>query len=202
MKLQGCVALTKKEEQECYDLMLKGKEAKHKLVMSCTAFALSFCHGNEELEGEALLLLTQFVDRYFDPTRGRLTMLVALCLPAKLRAKQRMDESPVRLPSAAGNPRQINPKFKRKYRAGKLELKEDHTVLYRPNVEAQVEKKELIEKMKELFSTVLSEREQDILHSRSVGITLVALAVRYGVTRERIRQIETAALNKLREKLI
>lgn len=45
----------------------------------------------------------------------------------------------------------------------------------------------------------LSEREQQILHKRYLGDTLQEVGDSYGLTRERIRQIEKKALHRLRE---
>jgi len=50
----------------------------------------------------------------------------------------------------------------------------------------------------------LKERERDIVMSRKMSdaaMTLEELAARYGVSRERVRQIEEVALGKLRKKL-
>jgi RNA polymerase sigma-32 factor len=50
----------------------------------------------------------------------------------------------------------------------------------------------------------LAERSQEILRRRWLSeqkATLPALADEYGVSAERIRQIEKAALNKLQEKI-
>lgn len=54
-----------------------------------------------------------------------------------------------------------------------------------------------------LHAGVLTERERDVLMSRYGGRhgekeTLAALGTRYGISRERVRQIEQAALRKLR----
>ena len=54
---------------------------------------------------------------------------------------------------------------------------------------------------------VLDERSRDIVTSRWLAddedkLTLTALGERYGVSAERIRQLEVAALNKLRDVLV
>jgi len=52
---------------------------------------------------------------------------------------------------------------------------------------------------------ILSEREMTIIRERRLGddsVTLAALGERLGISKERVRQIETQALNKLRSALI
>ena len=52
--------------------------------------------------------------------------------------------------------------------------------------------------------TVLNERERDVLHKRRLSetpITLEELSDIYGVSRERIRQIEVRAFEKLQERM-
>ncbi len=46
----------------------------------------------------------------------------------------------------------------------------------------------------------LTERESDILHKRAEGLTLLEIGNDYGVSRERIRQLEKRALRKVEEK--
>ncbi|SDD49426.1 Sigma-70, region 4 [Belnapia rosea] len=48
----------------------------------------------------------------------------------------------------------------------------------------------------------LDDREKDVIQRRAAGETLEALGVLYGVTRERIRQIETRAIETLAERVV
>ena len=50
----------------------------------------------------------------------------------------------------------------------------------------------------------LTERERDILQSRQLRdepLTLEELSAKYGISRERVRQIEVRAFEKLQEKM-
>jgi RNA polymerase sigma factor (sigma-70 family) len=64
--------------------------------------------------------------------------------------------------------------------------------------EETAEKEEARQKVNRLLRK-LSEREQIILKLRSEGMTLSRVGEKFGLTRERIRQIETGAINTLRE---
>lgn len=72
------------------------------------------------------------------------------------------------------------------------------------SVEEQVEYTLLKEKLNEILDT-LTPREKDIINKRfglldNVERTLEQIGVQYGLTRERIRQIEMKAMKKLRKK--
>lgn len=58
---------------------------------------------------------------------------------------------------------------------------------------------ELHASITELMQDVCSDREIDILIARSHGETLIAIGDRYGLSRERIRQIEAKAIIKIRK---
>ena len=70
---------------------------------------------------------------------------------------------------------------------------------------ATLEDKERKRAIDELLNSVLTEKEADVLRLRhgfgkdSKPCTLEEIGKMYGVTRERIRQIEASALQKLRD---
>ena len=75
------------------------------------------------------------------------------------------------------------------------------------NLADSVEQKDFTEIAEEYAKLVscmdccLTDRESDILHKRAEGLTLLEIGNDYGITRERIRQLEKRALRKLDEKL-
>jgi len=74
------------------------------------------------------------------------------------------------------------------------------------NLADDVEQKDFAEineehaKLVSCMDCCLNERESDILHKRAEGLTLLEIGNDYGVTRERIRQLEKRALQKVEEK--
>lgn len=69
--------------------------------------------------------------------------------------------------------------------------------------EAEIEQSQSREGLEDLMDRVLSDRERDVIYLRfgwhgDKPLSLDAIGNRYGITRERIRQIEIKALRKLR----
>ena len=72
-----------------------------------------------------------------------------------------------------------------------------------PSIEEEYEKKELVDIIEKVLAT-LAEREANILRLRfglgdSQKMTLEEVGLKYGVTRERIRQIQNQALKKIKK---
>ena len=73
--------------------------------------------------------------------------------------------------------------------------------------ETQLAESEELEERRTLLSTALEEltpRERDILQARRLQddpVTLEDLSVKYDISRERVRQIEVRAFEKLQEKM-
>jgi RNA polymerase sigma factor (sigma-70 family) len=59
-------------------------------------------------------------------------------------------------------------------------------------------KNEMLERLKTIMDTALTDRERTVTEARMEGLTLEEVGDRLNVSRERIRQIETGARNKLR----
>jgi RNA polymerase sigma-32 factor len=76
-----------------------------------------------------------------------------------------------------------------------------------PDQEVQLAESEELEERRTLLSTALQEltpRERDILEARRLRddpVTLEELSVKYDISRERVRQIEVRAFEKLQEKM-
>lgn len=78
----------------------------------------------------------------------------------------------------------------------------DTLLSIKPSIESDLIRNQQIETIREALST-LKDRELDIIvsHVMEESCTLEVLGDKYGITRERIRQIEKETLDKLRKKL-
>jgi RNA polymerase primary sigma factor len=215
--LRGCPRYTKEEESALagrFATADEALEAREQLILSCAPFAVALskrCWGrglpHEDLMQFAMLGLIDAVDR-FDPSRGRLTTCVEVHVRKHILLGIAKSSSVIRVPVNefwGHGPHQAEADRVRggiiSIDSGDLDLEEESSLLSDDTAAAVAEEEIWLHECRELLEPAmgsLSDRERQIVRCRLSGMTLREVGTQIGLSRERVRQIMTVALDKIR----
>lgn len=205
---------SKQEEARLYARMKGGDmEARRLLIESQVAWVrhlvAKFCKNigvtdMEDAESTANLHLIQMIDNNFDPERGRLTTLVSLAIPRLLQRywnKNYIIKIPqcppdkCRFPDALEVAKRItsihaDPDTHRQAREIRC---------HDPDHGERIDREESFGKIESIMKK-LTRRERDIVRRRMNGESLASIGETYGISKERVRQIEAASHNYIRRR--
>jgi len=182
--------------------------ARDELIMSVVPLAVKIAKqtcsdtkNRDDVIDEAVLELFSVVGR-FNPQSGRLTTLTALMVRQAVVEYQRYCRGII------SGPRHFHWGTASEDRKEKMLVAKNPTggldFVDIPNGEVPIEDRLdqllMLGKLQTWIAKRLTRREKDILHRRfHLDETLKAIGKHYGLSRERIRQIESASLDKLRK---
>ena len=216
--LNGCPRFTKEEERALagrFATADEAQEAREQLIMSCApyAFALSKPYWRRGLQQEdiiqyAMVGLMDAVD-HLDPSRGRLMTLVGYHVRRRILLGIANESYSVRLPCATFWRQPGTDQVKaEKVREGIASLDsgsidpEDERSLQADDMTA--EETIWLDECREALEYAmgsLTDREQRIIRLRKAGFTMAAIGRQLSITRQRVQQLNQAAVHKMQQSL-
>jgi RNA polymerase sigma factor (sigma-70 family) len=209
---------TREEEAELVRKVREGIEARNQLLMSCADLAVSIASGyawkNQEFDQDDLVSAALFgcnevggllrCINKLDPSKGRLTTYAEPSMRDACRKYMIVHRSVIVRPRVAPKGDQLRDYHLKAgsvasldadagIRKGASKLQSKALGGFTDDWEKQA--------VKEAWGC-LTERESGILKERMEGKTLTELGKEYGVTRERVRQIQSAAITKLQSRVL
>jgi RNA polymerase sigma factor (sigma-70 family) len=204
--LESCPKYTREEERELWQTMQDGQEARDKLIRSQLPWVVTIV--SKSLTGRGLkpnVNVQMFLDAIqegqlglihavgkFHPDKGRLSTYAKAWV---LNYLQRFlgDDRLIHIPEYLRGSTQDSPSFKNVLDIDKEGGARMMNAFYENDLESFLLSEDVRASMH-----ILTDRERTILTDRAHGVTLKALGEQFGITRERVRQIQNRALDMLR----
>ncbi len=220
--LSDCPRYTRQEERALagrFATADEALEAREQLILSCLpwAFKISKRYWNRSLPTEdiaqyAMWGIIEAVET-FDPARGRLTTWASWHVRKRIKHGIANDAYAVRLPqnvfydgkrTSAACREKADTVRKGVRCIDVLDQGEDEALQYEDSTAVDADEADWVRSRREQVERAmgsLDERQQEVIRLRYQGMTLRAVGKELGVSRERVRQVQVVAMEKLRTSL-